>query len=494
VDDDQEADVDHSRVPVLEALQEFRRRGDVVFGPPGHLQGKGADPRVVDVVGAGVFASDVLTLNGLDDRRQSQGVLTQAQELMADAVGADHAFFSTCGSSLSVKSAMISVAGPGEKLLVSRNAHKSVMAGVIISGIDPVWVHPHFDEHLHLAHPPEPEDVRRALEANPDAKGMLLISPTDWGTCADIAGVAAVCHEYDVPLIVDEAWGAHLPFHDDLPAWGMNAGADLVVTSVHKMGAAIEQSSTFHLKGTRIDPEVLQAREDLLGTTSSSSLVYATLDGWRRQMVEQGRELLGAALVRAARLREAVDAMDGLALMGREVVRPGGAADLDPLALTIDVRGLGTSGYQAGDWLRARCQVDVGSTDACRIGVRLTHAHDDHDAQRLVDALGLLIAEAGTIERPPHVALPPGPSFEVQTVMLPRDAFFGPVEQVPVAEAVGRVAAEMVSPYPPGVPVLAPGELIDAGVVDYLTSGAKAGMLIPDAADPEMTSLRVVAR
>src|SRR5215218_11071104 len=150
--------MDHSRVPVLEALQEFRRRGDHVYGPPGHRQGRGADPRVVEVVGEGVFASDVLSLNGLDDRRQSQGILQQAQELMADAVGAEKAFFSTCGSSLSVKSAMLAVAGPGEKILISRNAHKSVMSGVIINGTHPVWVHPHFDEENAVAHPPEPED------------------------------------------------------------------------------------------------------------------------------------------------------------------------------------------------------------------------------------------------------------------------------------------------------------------------------------------------
>jgi arginine decarboxylase len=224
--------MDHSRVPVIEALQAFRERGDVVYGPPGHKQGRGADPRVVEVVGEGVFASDVLTLNGLDDRRESQGVVKQAEELMADAVHAETAFFSTCGSSLSVKTAIMSVAGPGEELLIGRNAHKSVIAGVIVSGIVPVWVHPHFGEDLQLTHPPEPDDVRRALADNTDARGMLLITPTDWGTCADIAGVAEVCHAAGVPLIVDEAWGAHLPFHPDLPAWGMDAGADLVVTSI----------------------------------------------------------------------------------------------------------------------------------------------------------------------------------------------------------------------------------------------------------------------
>src|SRR3954453_9651625 len=219
--------MDHSRAPVLEALQEFRRRGDVVFGPPGHRQGRGVDPRVLEIVGEGVFASDVLTLNGLDDRRQSQGVVSQAEELMADAVRADKAFFSTCGSSLSVKTAIMSVAGPGEKLLISRNAHKSVISGLIVSGVEPVWVHPHWDPDRHLAPPPEPEDVRRALERHPDAKGMLLITPTDWGSCADIQGVAEVCHDHGLPLIVDEAWGAPLPFHEELPLWGMHADADV---------------------------------------------------------------------------------------------------------------------------------------------------------------------------------------------------------------------------------------------------------------------------
>jgi arginine/lysine/ornithine decarboxylase len=486
--------VDHSKAPVLEALQEFRRRGDVVYGPPGHKQGRGADPRVVDVLGAGVFTSDVLSLNGLDDRRQSQGVLEQAQELMADAVRADTALFSTCGSSLSVKSAMISVAGPGEKLLVSRNAHKSVIAGVIIAGIEPVWVHPHFDQDLLLAHPPEPDDVRRALQAHPDAKGMLLISPTDWGTSADVDGVAAVCHEHGVPLIVDEAWGAHLPFHRGLPSWGMDAGADLVVTSVHKMGGAIEQSSAFHLKGDRIDPSVLKAREDLLGTTSSSSLVYASLDGWRRHMVEQGEELLGAALQRAQRVREAVAAMPGLGLMGREVCRPQGAFDLDPLVITVDVRGLGISGYQAVDWLRAACHVDLGSADSCRMSGRLTHADDDVTERLLVESIQRLVDEHGSLDDEPPTSIPDLASFELEMAMLPRDAFFGRVEQVPIDQAAGRVAAEIVSPYPPGVPVLAPGELVNPEVLDYLRSGVDAGMLIPDAADPSMKTVRVVAR
>lgn len=477
---------------MLDALSEFRRRGDVVFGPPGHRQGRGVDQRVLTILGEGVFASDVLAMNGLDDRRQSVGVLEEAQELMADAVGAEHAFFSTCGSSLSVKSAMLSVAGPGEKLLISRNAHKSVISGVILNGTVPVWVHPKFDAGRHLAHPPEPDDVARALEQNPDAKGMLLITPTDWGSCADIRAVAAICHEYDVPLIVDEAWGAHLPFHDDLPSWGMHADADLVVTSVHKMGAAVEQSSVFHLQGDRVDPAVLKQREDLLGTTSASSLVYASLDGWRRQMVEQGNDLLSRTLTLAARAREEIAAIDGIGLIGPEVVEQGYAAEVDPLVFSIDVRELGITGYQASEIARTRHHVDFGAADTCRISARLTHADNDASIDLLVATVRHLTEDARRAETPPAVDFPSAGGLELETVMLPRDAFFAEVEQIPVDKAVGRIAAEMVTPYPPGVPVLAPGERVTQEAIDYLRSGVAAGMLIPEAADPEVTSLRVV--
>src|SRR4051795_6283451 len=169
--------MDHSRAPMLEALQAFWSRGDVAFGPPGHRQGRGVDPRVLSLMGEGVFASDVLSLNGLDDRRQSQGFLSDAQDLMADAVGAEEAFFSTCGSSLSVKSAMLAVAGPGEKLLVPRHVHKSVVSGLIVSGVQPVWVRPHWDAGQHLTHPPGPREYAEAFDRDPEVKGALMVTP-----------------------------------------------------------------------------------------------------------------------------------------------------------------------------------------------------------------------------------------------------------------------------------------------------------------------------
>jgi arginine/lysine/ornithine decarboxylase len=486
--------MDHSRAPVLQALRDYHDRGYVPFNPPGHKQGRGVDPRVLEVMGEAVFRSDVISLNGLDDRRMSGQLLSQAQDLMADAVHAEHAFFSTCGSSLSVKSAMLAVAAPHEKLLVARHAHKSAIAGLIISGVRPVWVRPRWDSDLHIAHPPGMDEVRAAFEAEPDAKGMLFVTPTDYGTCGDIQAVADVCHEYDCPLIVDEAWGAHLPFHDDLPSWAMDANADLCVTSVHKMGAAVEQSSVFHLQGDRIEPAVLKAREDLLGTTSPTSLVYAALDGWRRQMVQYGKELLGAALSLVDSVRVRINELSGLKVMCEEFLGPRVAKSIDRLKVVIDVSGLGISGYQAADWLREHERVTVGLSDHRRIVAQFNHSDNDETATVLLDALAALTNAAAEMPEPPRVDLPSPDELDLRTEMLPREAFFGPADQVPVNEAVGRIAAEMITPYPPGAPAVLPGEVITKPVLDYLRSGLAAGMYIPDPADPGLNTVRVVAK
>jgi arginine/lysine/ornithine decarboxylase len=482
--------MDHSRAPVLEALRAFREQGYTPFNPPGHRQGRGVDPRVLDVLGEDVFASDVISVNGLDDRTMSKGVIEEAQKLMADAVHAEHAFFSTCGSSLSVKSAMLSVAGPHEKLLVARQSHKSVISGLILSGVAPVWVRPSWDADLHLSHPPTADEVRKRFEEEPDAKGMLLVTPTDYGTCGDIAAVANVCHELGKPLIVDEAWGAHLPFHPDLPAWAMDAGADLCVTSVHKSGSAVEQSSVFHLQGDRVDPAVLASREDLLGTTSPTSLVYATLDGWRRQMVEHGRELLGTALALAHTTRETLANLPGIRVMGKEFIGP--ASSYDPLKIVMDVSDLGISGYQGTDWLREHQRVTLGLSDHRRMVAQFTVADNEETAKTLVRSITALTK--ADLPTPPRVDLPSPADLELETAMLPRDAFFAETEQVETTKAAGRISAEMITPYPPGAPAVLPGEVITPEVLDYLRSGLTAGMQIPDPVDTKLESIRVVAR
>ncbi|MDX3095551.1 ornithine decarboxylase [Streptomyces sp. ME19-03-3] len=484
--------MDHSQAPVLEALAAYHATGQTPFTPPGHKQGRGTDARVLEALGESVFRSDILATSGLDDRTSSHGVLQKAQELMADAVGAEHAFFSTCGSSLSVKSAMLSVAGPYEELVVGRDAHKSVISGLILSGQRPVWVRPRWDPDLHLAHPPSPRSVADALRDHPDAKGVLVTSPTPYGTCADLAAITRECHQQGKPLIVDEAWGAHLPFHPSLPTWAMDAGADVCVTSVHKMGSALEQTSVFHLQGDLVAPAVLQAREDLLGTTSPSVLLYAALDGWRRQMVEQGHALYDRALALAHELRGQIGQLDGYHVHGRDdFCGPDRAADMDPLQVIVDIAALGVTGYRAADWLRAHHGVNLHVSDHRRISAQLTHADHEDTAKVLVAALADLTDHLDDLRPTPAVDIPDPVELTLEQVVLPRDAFFGPAEQVPIAEAEGRISAEMLTPYPPGIPAALPGERLNREVLDYLRTGVEAAMVVPDAADPQVRSIRV---
>ncbi|MBF6187055.1 MULTISPECIES: aminotransferase class I/II-fold pyridoxal phosphate-dependent enzyme [Nocardia] len=485
--------MDHSRAPLVEALEEYHRLGRYGFTPPGHRQGRGADERVLEVIGADAFRADVLASAGLDDRLSRGGYLSDAEKLMADAVGADTAFFSTCGSSLSVKAAMMAVAGGQDGgLLVPRDSHKSIVAGLIFAGVQPRWITPRWDEQRHFSHPPSPEQVREAWERHPDAAGALIVSPSPYGTCADIEGIAKVCHERGKPLIVDEAWGAHLPFHPDLPTWAMDVGADLCVVSVHKMGAGFEQGSVFHLQGDLVDPARLSACADLLMTTSPNVLVYTALDGWRRQMVEHGRELLGEALRVARRARTELAQIPGIEVMEDELLGVEASHDLDRLQVLMDISGTGATGYEAADWLRENRRIDVGLSDHRRILATLSLADDDETITTLVDAVAAWREQLAE-PAPHHIRLPEPDELQLESVMLPRDAFFGRVETVPIEEAPGRICAEQITPYPPGIPAALPGELLNRPVVEYLRSAHEAGMNIPDAADSELKTLRVVA-
>ncbi len=483
--------MDHRQAPLLDALAEYHALGRYGFTPPSHRQGRGADSRVREVLGVDPFRDDVLATSGLDDRSSSGGFLKRAEQLMADAVGAEHAFFSTCGSSLSVKAAMLAVAGHEGELLLGRDAHKSVVAGLIFSGLRPGWIRPRWDTDLHLAHPPSPAAVAEAWDSHPDASAALIVSPTPYGTCADIAAIAEICHERNRPLIVDEAWGAHLPFHDELPTWAMDAGADVCVVSVHKMGAGFEQGSVFHVQGERVDPSHISACADLLMTTSPNVLVYTALDGWRRQMVESGEQLLGAALERSVQLRSEIDQMPGLRVLEDELVGEEASHDLDRLQVLIDVSELGINGYQAADWLREHERIDMGLSDHRRILATTSMADDEETLASLREALGRLTEAGSSLPEPPPVHLPGPDALELEVVDTPRDAFFGPAESVPYEDAVGRVGAEQVTPYPPGIPVIVPGERINQEVIDYLRSGLQAGMVLPDPADPSLETVRV---
>ncbi|MDT5005954.1 MAG: arginine decarboxylase [Mycobacterium sp.] len=486
--------MDQSEAPILDALVEYRNANRYGFTPPAHRQGRGVDDRVLSVLGRQPFEDDLLASGGLDDRRTRGKYLQRAEDLMAEAVGADAAFFSTCGSSLSVKAAMMAVAGGAEGgLLVSRDSHKSIVAGVIFSGVQPRWVTPRWDAERHISHPPSPDDVEQAWKLYPDAAGALIVSPSPYGTCADLKTIADICHDRGKPLIVDEAWGAHLPFHEDLPTWAMDAGADVCVVSVHKMGAGFEQGSVFHLQGDLVDQAKLSACADLLMTTSPNVMVYAAIDGWRRQMVEHGHDLLGAALDLAGNVRQTLESIADIEVLDDELLGVEASHDLDRLQVLMDLSASGTSGYQAADWLRENKHVDLGMSDHRRILATLSFADDTSTTDRLIDAMTAWRQAAADFDPPPQIRLPSPDEIQLESVQLPRDAFFGQVEMVAASQACGRIAAEQITPYPPGVPAVVPGERLDDAVIDYLRTGLAAGMTLPDPADPSLEKFRVVA-
>jgi arginine/lysine/ornithine decarboxylase len=473
--------MDQKSTPVLEAIEDFRAQNFYSFALPGHRMGRGIDDRTAAVMSRHAFADDVVT---------AKQAVPGAEELFADAVGADRATFTTCGSSISIHTTMLSVTGPGRKVLVDRNVHKSVVASLILAGADPVWLWPRWDHENQIAHPASAQDVVDAFAREPDISAMLMITPTEYGTGADVRGIAAACHERGVPLLVDEAWGAHFPFHPDLPTAATKAGADLTVQSLHKAAGGLCQSSIILHNGTLVDPVDVRLRLDLITTTSESALLYGSIDGWRRHMVADGERLLGAALRRSEQLRERLSRVDGLDVMGADILGHDSVAEWDPLKLSVEVSALGITGYQAREWFQSEQKLTLQLGDARRLVSSLTYADDDAAVERLAKGFEELAANPPKPDRPAP-EIPPLEDLQLEQAINPRDAFFATTEQV--KDPVGRIAAEMISPYPPGVPVVLPGERINAAVVKYLRAGKAAGMTLPDSADPELETFRVVA-
>jgi arginine/lysine/ornithine decarboxylase len=472
--------MDHDKTPVLDAIDRYRRDGNYTFALPGHRLGLGIDDRTAAILSRSAFEADVIT---------AKQEVSAAEELLADAVGARQAVFTTCGSSISIHTAMLTVTGPGKKILVDRNVHKSVVASLILAGAQPVWLRPRWDHERQIAHPATASDVGAALERDPDVSAVLMITPTEYGTGADVRGIAEICHRRNLPLLVDEAWGAHFPFHPAMPTAAIRAGADLVVQSLHKADGGLCQASLILLGGDLVDPVDLRLRLDLITTTSPSALLYGSIDGFRHRMVREGRELLDAAVQRAGNLRSRLAKVPGLTVMDDSIIGHDGVAEWDPLKLSVDVSELGITGYQAKEWLQEQCRLTVQLGDARRVVCSLTYADGDVALQRLGDALEKLAGDPPRPDRPAS-RIPPLEELNLEQAIPPRDAFFAATEQV--TDPAGRISAEMISPYPPGVPAILPGERFTGAVVDYLRAGVAAGMVLPDASDPELNTFRVV--
>jgi arginine decarboxylase len=488
---------DQDTAPIADAIHDYWDRGMLSFSIPAHSGGRGPAPEFTKWAGAEAARSDLPMSHGLDTRDRAWGVQATAQDLFAEAVGAKQTLFSTNGSSLNARVAIMTVAGPGETLVVARNGHKSTFAGLIMSGAVPVYVDPVYDDELEIALGPLASDVSASLDAHPDATAALVFTPSYYGTTADVSVLAAVCHDHGVPLVTDDAWGLDydLAGHADLPSGALEEGSDLAIGSVHKTLSGLSQTSVLSVGSDRIDVERLKLCFELEESTSVSALLLSSIDGARRQFVREGTELLDRAVQSARLLRQrlASEVPELRVVSTEELGRLPGVTAVDPTHVLIETAPVGLTGYQADDWLRDERQVDVELIDHRRIMPLMTFAHGEPEVDRLVHALRDLVDEKGnpggeTDIRP----LPTRAELRTEQQMTPREAFFAPGEKVRAEEAVGRVSAEFVTPYPPGIPVAAPGEIYNEAIVYYLEEVVAAGGFVEGAADQSLEELRVV--
>jgi arginine/lysine/ornithine decarboxylase len=489
---------DQAAAPIADALGAYWERDMLTFGIPAHNGGRGPLPEVAKWAGLDAVRSDVPMSHGVDTRDHAWKVQSTAQELFAEAVGSRQTLFSTNGSSMSVHVAVMTVAGPGETLVLARNGHKSVFAALVLSGARPVYVDPYYDEELELALGPLPADFAAVLDAHPQARAAMAFTPSYYGTTADVRGLAEACHARGIPLVTDDAWGLDyaLSGHPDLPDGALGQGSDLAIGSVHKTLTGLGQTSVLSVGSDRIDTARLQLCFELEESTSASTLLLSSIDGARRQFVREGPELLDRAVRAARRLRERLAAeVPELRVIGVEelAARPG-VTGVDPTHVLVETASVGLTGYQADDWLRDERHVDVELVDHRRIMPLVSYAHGDDEVDRLVAALRDLVDERGKPGAGTGVApLPSRRELRTEQAMLPRDAFFAATETIKPRDAAGRVCAELITPYPPGIPAIAPGERFNDAIVTYLEEIVANGGFVEGAVDPDLGSFRVVA-
>ena len=482
-----------TEAPFVEAMRAYRHGHTTAFHTPGYKLGAGAPADLIEALGERFLSSDVAIAGGLDDTQTSGSVLRRAEALAADAWGAERAFFTANGSSSGLQALVMTLTGLSDEIIVPRNAHKALLAGLILSGARPVWVEPLIDEVWQIAVNVPLERYATAIEAHPRARAVFVTSPSYNGYCADLAGLATLAHAAGMPLVVDQAWGAHLRFSPELPLDAMAAGADAAVISVHKQLAALSGASVVLAGGERIDAERLRTMVTMLCTTSPLSSMYLSIDAARRQMVEDGEALWGAALRLAALARERVSAIPGLSVLDRdEALRPG-SVDFDPVRLTISGAGLGLSGYELERLLRSDHAIAVEAADPHNIVANITFGDSEATVDRLVNALETISSRAAAKGAGATTVESPKLPLFTGLACSPREAFFGPSEALPLRACVGRVSAEMVVPYPPGIPVLGPGEEISSETVDYLIEAAARGAYVHGPRDLSLATLLVVS-
>jgi arginine decarboxylase len=485
------ADSGQDSTPYVDALLDYAAREPGRFQVPGHKGGLGADPALRRLLGETGLRNDIPSVTVGVDVGPEPTPFQRSQQLAAEAWGARRTWFLVNGASQGNHAACLALAHSGDRVVVQRNVHSSVIDGLVLSGMRPSFVAPELDPELGIAHCLSPRALAAALDATPDAVGAMVVSPTYFGACADVAGLAGVAHERGLPLLVDEAWGAHLRFHPALPPDAIGCGADLVLSSTHKIVGSLTQAAMLHLGSERIDAAVVDRCVSLVETTSPSALLGGSLDAARRQAAVHGEELLDQTIAGIAVTREAIEAIPGLGPLDERLVGRAGIAAWDPLRLSIDLRGTGSTGYLLAQTIFEAEGIDLELfSENVVVAIFGLGEPATTAGERLAAALRQVVPRLETLDRPPQARLAPPPPWG-ELAMTPRDAFLGPQEVVPFDQATGRIAAESLAAYPPGIPNVLPGERLSEETLRYIEASVAHGGYVRGGSDRQLKTLRV---
>lgn len=478
--------LDQDHTYLFDAVKRHAENQILPFHVPGHKRGAGL-PELRSYIGENALAMDLNGMEDVDFVNHPTGVIEKAQELLADAYGAQDAFFLVNGTTAGVQAMILSACPPGSKLILPRNAHISTVGGLILSGAVPVYVQPEYSKELGIAMGVRTEAARQAMVDHPRAAAVFLINPTYYGAASDLSTLVRAAHREGMAVLADEAHGAHMPFHPDFPLTAMEAGADMSALSLHKTGGSLTQSSVLLLKNRSDAGRVRQAL-NLTATSSASYLLLCSLDLARKQLATRGRELLEETLQLARYGREELNEIEGLYAFGRELVGTPGCFDFDETKLGVNVSRLGLTGFRAEEILRGEYGIQVELSDLYNILALITVGDKKESVDALIGALREIAEKSKLTDTKSRILPPENPEL----IITPREAFYSEKKPVDLADSVGEIAGEMVMAYPPGIPVIGIGERISQDTVDYIQILKEEKCQLQGSADPRVERIRIV--
>ena len=474
------------RAPLCEALEKFKKKRVVPFDVPGHKRGRG-NPELTQLLGQQCVGIDVNSMKPLDNLCNPVSVIAEAEELMADAFGAAHAFLMVGGTTSAVQAMVLSVCKAGEKIIVPRNVHKSVINALIICGAIPVYVKLKIHSVIGVALGMEVEALREAIRENPDAKAVLINNPTYYGICSDLKALTALAHEHGLKVLCDEAHGTQLYFAEGLPVAGMKAGADMAAISMHKSGGSLTQSSVL-LLGENADPAYVRQIINLVQTTSASYLLLASLDLSRRNLALRGRESFAKVIEMSEYARKEINEIGDYYAYGRELIDGSSVYDFDVTKLCIFTKPIGLTGIEVYDLLRDEYDIQMEFGDIGTIMAYISIGDRMQDIERLVGAL----SDIRRLYKKDKEELSYVDSVIPKVICSPQESFYAPKETLPIRETAGRVCGESVMCYPPGIPILSPGEKITEEIIGHILYARDKGCSLQGMADPAADHLQVL--